>query len=152
MLRCFAPPQSSTTASVLHNMNSLRNKWAMNSILPKHFPSCGVLMSVAESAPTEQGCNNTGIETERYTSWPVNLNPQISYNNMDAVLVCCDWDPDPPNILESNKVTFFCSKLHNNINIISKLDAVWLCRGKVHSSLGQEGWPSQRFFCRNTLM
>ena len=36
----------------------------------------------------------------------VNLNPQIVYNHMDAVIMCSDWDPDPPNILESDKVMF----------------------------------------------
>ena len=35
------------------------------------------------------------------------LNPLTIYNNMDAVLMCCDWDPGPPNILESDKVMFF---------------------------------------------
>ena len=32
---------------------------------------------------------------------PVNPNPWTVYNNMDAVIMCCDWDPDLPNILES---------------------------------------------------
>ena len=39
-------------------------------------------------------------------SLPVNLNLRIIYNHMDAVIMCRDWDPDPPNILESDKVTF----------------------------------------------
>ena len=38
---------------------------------------------------------------------PININPQTVYNHMDAVIMCWDWDPDPPNILESDKVTFF---------------------------------------------
>ena len=38
---------------------------------------------------------------------PVNLNLRTVYNHMDAVIICCDWDPDPPNILESDKFTFF---------------------------------------------
>ena len=33
---------------------------------------------------------------------------------MDAVIMCSDWDPDPPNILESDDVSLF------------KLEAVWL--------------------------
>ena len=40
---------------------------------------------------------------------PVNLNMNLLtvYNHMDAVTKCCDWDPDPPNILKSDKVKFF---------------------------------------------
>ena len=38
---------------------------------------------------------------------PVNLNPQIVYNDMDAVIMCSDWNPDPLNIVESDKVMFF---------------------------------------------
>ena len=34
---------------------------------------------------------------------PVNLNPRT----MNAVIMCCDRDPDPPNSLESDGVTFF---------------------------------------------
>ena len=30
---------------------------------------------------------------------PVNLNPRIVYNHMDAVIMCSDRDPDPPAIL-----------------------------------------------------
>ena len=41
------------------------------------------------------------------TLTPVNLNPRIVYKHMGAVLMCWDWDPDPPNFLESDKVTFF---------------------------------------------
>ena len=44
---------------------------------------------------------------------------------MDAVIMCCDLDSDPPNIQESDKV-MFCAKLHNYIIAISKLDSVWL--------------------------
>ena len=32
---------------------------------------------------------------------PVNLNLWTVYNHMDAIIMCSDWDPDPPNILES---------------------------------------------------
>lgn len=38
----------------------------------------------------------------------VNLNmyrPTVD-NHIDAVMTCCDWDPDPPCIMESDKVTF----------------------------------------------
>ena len=35
-----------------------------------------------------------------------------------------EWDPDPANILESDKVTFFTL---NYIIVISKLDAAWHC-------------------------
>ena len=49
---------------------------------------------------------------------PVNLNPQIVYNHMNAVIMCSGWDPDPPNILESDNVTFF------------KVEAVWLCHSR----------------------
>ena len=39
---------------------------------------------------------------------PVNIitYPLTVYNHMDAVIMCGDLDPDPPNILESDKVTF----------------------------------------------
>ena len=37
----------------------------------------------------------------------VNLNLQIVYNHMDAVTMRSDWDPDQPNILESDEVKFF---------------------------------------------
>ena len=33
---------------------------------------------------------------------PLNLNPRTIYNHMDAVIMCCDWDPDSLNILESS--------------------------------------------------
>ena len=32
----------------------------------------------------------------------LNLNPETVYNYMDDVIMCCDWDPDPPTILESD--------------------------------------------------
>ena len=40
---------------------------------------------------------------------PVNLNmyPQTVYNHTDAVIMCCDWDPDPSCIVERDKVTIF---------------------------------------------
>ena len=47
---------------------------------------------------------------------------------MDAVITCCDWDPDPPNVLESDIVTFF--KL-----TLSRRDG----------GLGLEGWRSRWF-------
>ena len=37
----------------------------------------------------------------------VYLNPQTVYNYMDAVIMCRDYDLDPPNILESDGVKFF---------------------------------------------
>ena len=37
---------------------------------------------------------------------PSNLNPLTVYSHMDAVIMCCYWDLDLPNILESDKVTF----------------------------------------------
>ena len=54
---------------------------------------------------------------------------------MDAVIMCCDWDPDPPNMLESHKVTFYAlNYIYVYIYIlqlgyimaINKLEAVWL--------------------------
>ena len=50
--------------------------------------------------------------------------------------MCCDWDPDPPNILESDKDKV---KLHNYMIAISKLDDVWLChmRGRKLFSAGK---------------
>ena len=53
---------------------------------------------------------------------PVNPKPRTVYNHIDAVIMCSDWDPDPPNILESDKVKFFAL----NYIIISKQDALWL--------------------------
>ena len=52
------------------------------------------------------------------------------YNHMDAVIMCCDWRPDPQNILESDKNNFFCTTLHNYIITISKQDTVWLYHSK----------------------
>lgn len=47
----------------------------------------------------------------KYFPWfpPVNLNmyPPTVYNHIDAVIIWCGWDPDPPFIMESDKVTFF---------------------------------------------
>ena len=73
-------------------------------------------------------CEIWWVITSPFHPNPVSLNmyPQTVYNHMDAVVMCC-WDPDPPNILESDKGGFFCFKLHNYYIItISKLDAVWL--------------------------
>ena len=40
---------------------------------------------------------------------PVNLNmyPLTVYNHRDVVIMCSDWETNPPNILESDNVTFF---------------------------------------------
>ena len=59
---------------------------------------------------------------------PVNLNKDslIVYNHIDAVIMCCEWDPHPPCILEGDKVTFF----------IITCDALFW--GNVHWSLGRE--------------
>ena len=54
---------------------------------------------------------------------PVNLNLRTVYNHMDAVVMRSDWDPDLPNILENDEVTFFALSY---IITISKLDTVWL--------------------------
>lgn len=44
----------------------------------------------------------------------------VSYH-MDAVMLCCDWDPDPPLIIQSDKdelcFFFFCSRWHHIITI-----------------------------------
>ena len=56
---------------------------------------------------------------------PVDLHSRTVYNHMDAVIMCCDWDPDPPSILESDSY-IFRAKLHNYITAISKLEPVWL--------------------------
>ena len=60
---------------------------------------------------------------------PANLNLRISYNHMDALIMCCDCDPDPPNILES-KSYVFCSKLHNYIIAICEKVAVSHSQGQ----------------------
>ena len=78
---------------------------------------------------------------------PVSLNPQTVYYHMDAVIMCSDWDTDPPNILESDKVAFFA--LHYIITRSSSVN--WTLSdslagteadfwGKVHRSLGLKGW------------
>ena len=73
---------------------------------------------------------------------PVNLNPRIVYNHMDAVIMCSDWDPEPQNILESDG--HFCLTL----SLVRMKAVFW---GKVHWSVGPEGWTSQRFiFITNT--
>ena len=62
-----------------------------------------------------------------YAFPPVNLNmyPLTVYNHMNAVIMCWVWDPDPPNILKSEKF-FSLSRLHNYLKT-GKQDAVWLC-------------------------
>ena len=62
---------------------------------------------------------------------PINLNMYLLtvYNHMDAVIMCCDWDPDPPNTLES---FVFLSKLRCYIITMINPDDVWL----VHSRGG----------------
>ena len=89
---------------------------------------------------------------------PVNLNPRIVYNHMDAVLMCHDWDPDPPNILEGDKVMFFALN-YSYINAISEQDTVWLCHSWGHrlftggkfTEVLQKGLPLRWFiFITNT--
>ena len=49
-----------------------------------------------------------------------------SFIQADAVVMCCDGDPDAPFIVESDKDTLFCSKLHQIINTSKDLsDSVW---------------------------
>ncbi len=36
-------------------------------------------------------------------------------SHIDVVILCCDWDSDPPCILERDKQTFFCWKSHHVI-------------------------------------
>ena len=57
---------------------------------------------------------------------PVNLNMyQLTiYNHMDAVIMCCDRDPDPLNIPESDKVMFFALNYIITLNCISNLVTV----------------------------
>ena len=39
---------------------------------------------------------------------PVHLMYSLAvYNHIDAVIMCCEWGPDPPCIVESDKVTLF---------------------------------------------
>ena len=68
---------------------------------------------------------------ERSTSWwwylcvfkvfprcpPVSLNPRTVYNHMDAVMMCSDRDPDPPNILNV-KVMFFATVIHGEVSVL----------------------------------
>ena len=64
--------------------------------------------------------------------------------------MCCDWDPDSPNILESVQLHFSL----NYIIAISKLDAVWLChsRGTRLFSWGKFSEVSvRRADCRGDL-
>ena len=60
---------------------------------------------------------------------PVILNPRTVYNHMAAVIMCCDWDPDPPNILERDKVKFFT--LNYTVAIRTLSDSV---------TRGERGW------------
>ena len=41
----------------------------------------------------------------------LNMYPLTVYNHMDAVIMCCGVDLDPPCILESDKVTIFSLNL-----------------------------------------
>ena len=50
--------------------------------------------------------------------------PLTVYHHTDAVIICCGWNPNPPHILESDKVTF-CAL--NYIIAISKL-TLFTCR------------------------
>ena len=55
----------------------------------------------------------------RYPPVTLNKQPLTVFTQMDAVMMCCDWDTDPPNILESDKIKFF------GLNyIITKLPSV----------------------------
>ena len=76
--------------------------------------------------PTPQNIsgNKTEIQKQFPRSPPVNLNLRTVYNHMDIVIMCSDWDPDPPNILKSVKVMFYTVSY---MIAISKLGAVRLC-------------------------
>ena len=90
----------------------------------------------------------------------VNLNmyPLTVCNHMDAVIMFCDWAPDPHT--KVTKLCFsvkLCFGLHNYIIVIRETGRcptvsltgrkVVLWR-KVQWSLGWEGWPPQCFFSR----
>ena len=77
---------------------------------------------------------------------PVNLImywPAI-YKHRDAVIMCCDWDSDPPCIMESDKVAFFCSNWHYCHQWIA--DPLTREKGWSPWSLGRERSMSQWFF------
>ena len=50
----------------------------------------------------------------------VNLNLPTVYSHIDAVIMCSDWDPDPPNILESD-IVFFSSYMLPKIVTVTTL-------------------------------
>ena len=86
----------------------------------------------------------------------VNLNPLIVCNHMDAVLMCCDSDCVPPNILESDKVIFVLNYIitieWNGSFLTPSIAGVEAVSGESSLGLGQEGCPSQGFtFITNTL-
>ena len=101
----------------LHSVSVLTPEW--------WFANCPLMVihterSISAIPPwkfTQKAGTAAPKEAWQYTScwWrqcfpgvpPVNLNPWTVYNHMDAVIICSDWDPDPPNILESDKVTLF---------------------------------------------
>ena len=71
---------------------------------------------------------------------PVNLNPWIVYNHMDAVIMGSDWDPYSPNILESEKVMYFAQNKQDLSD--SPVGGRLFSRGKFPEGLSPEGWPS----------
>ena len=92
---------------------------------------------------------------------PVNLNmhPLTVYNDADAVILSCYWDPGPSCILECDKVTLFAlyfiitysvsvNRTLSRLSLVGRDAVLW---GKVHCGLGLEGWPSQRFFKKYKL-
>ena len=120
--------------------------------------------------------SNSGVKTPQYviytTSWrcgsirgvmvsvmmemsvcpPLNLNMYLPnvYHHIYAVILCCDWDPDLPCILESDKVPFFA--LSNIITSIGR--CLTLTRGEGGCFLGESSlkfrsgreWPLKWFF------
>ena len=73
---------------------------------------------------------------------PVNLNMSLVtvHSHMDVVIMCCDWDPDPPNILESDKGKFF---FLNDI-ITSSPSVKWMLSD---SHLRGESWGKVQWSC-----
>ena len=84
---------------------------------------------------------------------PVSQNQQTVYNHMDALIMCSDWDIDPPNILDGDKVTFFALNyiVNNHLQLTGCCLTEVVFWGKVPWSLGREGWQSRWFiFITNT--
>ena len=68
-----------------------------------------------------ESCTAAPEEAWLYMSWwcrlcgskvfpPYQSKPTVGYKQKDPVIMCSDWDHDPSNILESDKVTFFKMK------------------------------------------